>query len=183
LSQRPFIVTIAAVSGGGKTTITNILSGRLSMSEAIYFDDFDFDGPDDICEWVEQGAEYNEWNLTPIINKVQDLIKDKNKKYIIIDYPFSYLNKGMRDYIDFSIFIDTPLDIALARRLIRDFNQSSIESIHNELEHYQNKGRKAYLEMLNSVKPNSDVVIDGTLPADVIVHYIINEINNRILED
>lgn len=55
----------------------------------------------------------------------QDIIKIQESgeyEYLILDYPFAYCNEQMMKYIDMAIFIDTPLDIALARRILRDKN-------------------------------------------------------------
>lgn len=52
----------------------------------------------------------------------------------------------MRDLIDVSIYVDTPLDIAMARRIIRDFKDKSIIELHKDLNHYITPARKAYVE-------------------------------------
>lgn len=53
--NHPFVIAIAGVSGGGKTTITERLIQELHNSKALYFDDYDFDGPEDIISRVENG--------------------------------------------------------------------------------------------------------------------------------
>ncbi|SFA94803.1 hypothetical protein SAMN04488072_10486 [Lentibacillus halodurans] len=40
----PLIVSIAAVSGVGKTSVTNCLLNRLDGARALYFDDYEFKG-------------------------------------------------------------------------------------------------------------------------------------------
>ena len=61
MTKKPLVIAIAAVSGGGKTTITTQLNKILPRSKVLYFDDYDFDGLDDMCDWVERGADNNEW--------------------------------------------------------------------------------------------------------------------------
>jgi len=85
----------------------------------------------------------------------------------------------MREYIDLTIFIDTPLDIAMARRILRDFKEDSSDNIRKDLEIYLSHGRLGYLEALNSIKPNSNFIIDVSLSVDVIVHQIYEMINRR----
>jgi len=151
----------------------------LPCSKALFFDDYEFDGPDDICDWVERGANYNEWKLTPLINDLYSLLSDplQSLDYIILDYPFAYIHSEMCKYIDFTIFIDAPLDIAMARRILRDFKGTSIDLVRNDLNNYLSHGRVAYLEMLNTVKPNCDIIIDGSLQINVIVNQIYERIN------
>ncbi|SDP06498.1 Uridine kinase [Paenibacillus sp. yr247] len=181
MMQKPRVISIAAVSGGGKTTITNQLLSKLNNAKALYFDDYEFQNcPDDICEWVEKGADYNEWNLLPLIKDVQLLLKDNSLEYIVLDYPFAYLHNEMREYIDMTIYIDTPLDIAMARRILRNYKENPIEDIRNDLTNYLVRGRAAYLEMERTVKPNSDIVIQGYFNPSFIVERILEEVTNRL---
>jgi uridine kinase len=82
------------------------LSDKLSNSKTLYFDDYELiDCPDDICEWVDKRADYNEWDLTPIIKDVEFLLNNHNQSlnYILVDYPFAYLHSGMDVIIDGSL--------------------------------------------------------------------------------
>jgi len=173
--KSPFVIAIAAVSGGGKTTVTKLLNKKLVNSKALFFDDYDFDGPDDMHKWVEDGADYNEWDLTPFIADL-DLLRAESPEFIVLDFPFAYKHSQTRDLINYTVFIDTPLDIALARRIIRDFQNRTMEDAQFDMRNYLEKGRSAYLEMVNTVKPNSDIVVDGTLSIDDIVNGIFESI-------
>ncbi|PGZ61537.1 hypothetical protein COE58_11640 [Bacillus cereus] len=180
MNKNTKIITIAAVSGGGKTTVTESLTHKLTNSKALYFDSYYFDNcPADICKWIDDGANYDEWVLTPLIHDIQHLIGEANVDYIIVDYPFAYLNSEMRQFIDVTIFIDTPLDIAMARRILRDFKEGTIDEIHNDLKHYMTFARKAYLEAIHTVKSNSDIVLDGSLSVKEIIDRTLEELNRR----
>ncbi|WP_454190926.1 hypothetical protein [Paenibacillus sp. Marseille-Q7038] len=169
----PKIIAIEAVSGGGKTSVTSRLKQELNHSRAIYFDDYDLEGPEDVIAWVERGADCNEWNLEPIINDVNNLLNSNpvDVKYILLDYPFSRLHHDLKN-IDLTVFIDTPLDIAMARRLLRDFRNTNTEVIIDELNIYLSGGRIGYESMLKKTKPNSDLIIDGSLHIDDIIRII-----------
>lgn len=184
MKQKPIVISVAAVCGGGKTTITNLLNTVLTNSKALYFDDYEFDEfPKDICEWVDRGSDYDEWNLEPMIRDIQSLLHHQNSltKYLFLDYPFGYLHKGICEYIDFTIFIDTPLDIAMARRLLRDYIDQSIVKVQSDLKNYLSRERPAYLNMVRTVKPTSDIVIDGSLSSTLIVEKILGELRIRNL--
>lgn len=174
----PFVVAIAGVSGGGKTTIAKHLNERLHNSKTLFFDDYDFDGPNDIIHWVDKGANYDEWNLAPLIIDIMGLLSEP-LDFIVLDFPFAYKHSQTSKLIDLTVFIDTPLDIAMARRVIRDFKNSSNESILIEMENYISQGRRGYLEMLKTIKPNSDIVVDGTLSVSKIGDKIYEVISNR----
>ena len=171
----PFVISIAAVSGGGKTTITSYLKGQLQNSKTISFDDYDFDGPDNIIEWIDNGCNPDEWDLSALIRDIKKL-GNEPLDYIILDFPFAYLHTKIREFIDFAVFIDTPLDIAIARRIIRDFKNGSTEDIMLDLDNYILRGRRGYLNMLNTTKPNSDLIVDGTLSKSEITRIIVQNI-------
>lgn len=181
-TQKPYVIAIAAVSGGGKTTITKHLNDKLVNSKALYFDTYEIDGPEDICEWVENGSHHEEWNLTPLIIDLQSLLSDHNSQldFILLDYPFACSHNEMSKFIDFTVFIDTPLDIALARRILRDFTDESIVDVKNDVENYLSRGRFAYLEALRTTKHNSDFIVDGSLALEIIIDQIMEEIKKRI---
>lgn len=169
------MIAIAAVSGGGKTTITSNLNEKLQNSKTLFFDDYDFDGPDDIIEWIDNGAEPDKWDLTPLIRDIKKLLMEP-LDYIILDFPFAYLHSKTRKFIDFAVFIDTPLDIAMARRIMRDFKNSSVTDILADMDNYIVGGRRGYLDMLKKTKPNSDLVVDGALPISDILGIITQNI-------
>ena len=166
------IIAIAAVTAGGKTSVVNALKNQLPNARSLHFDDYSFKGEvDDFCAWIKQGADYNVWNLEPLIKDILEL-KKTDTEYLLLDYPFAYCHKGLSEYIDRAIFIDTPLDIAMARRILRDMNNATGEEIRNDLEIYLKYARAAYVQMLKDVLPSSDHIIDGTKKLEEIVEEI-----------
>jgi uridine kinase len=171
----PMVIAIAAVSGGGKTTIASCLKEKLPNSKTIYFDDYEFDGPEDIIDWIDNGCNPNDWDLSPLMRDIKKL-HTEHPDYIILDFPFAYLHSKTSNLIDFAVFIDTPLDIAMARRITRDFKNGSAENILLDLDNYVARGRQGYLSMLNTTKPHSDLVVDGTLSKSEVAAIIARHI-------
>lgn len=134
---------------------------------------------DDLGKWADNGADYNDWDLTPFVKDIELLLDAKSLNYILLDYPFAYLHHDVSDLINVAFYIDTPLDIAMARRLLRDFRETANERVHEELEAYLAQGRSAYLVMDEKVKPNSDFIIDGLLSLDIITKKIIEKIGEE----
>lgn len=168
------VVAIAAVTAGGKTTTVNALKRHLSNAQTLYFDDYIFEGEvDDFHQWVLNGADYNVWNLEPLENDILKIKQAGNCDYLILDYPFAYCNAQIRKYIDVAIFIDTPLDIALVRRILRDMGDASGQEIRNDLMGYLKFARIAYIQMQKDILPSSDYVIDGAASINFIVEKIL----------
>ena len=129
------IISIAAVTAGGKTTLVNELKKHLKNVRSLHFDDYTFHGEvDNFYEWVMQGADYNVYDLSPFINDIREIQKSSDCDYLLLDYPFAYCHDEMGKYIDYAIFIDTPLDIAMARRVLRDMKEASADEIRFDME-------------------------------------------------
>lgn len=156
------VIAIAGVTASGKTTIVNELKKQIPNTISLHFDDYSFEGEvDDFYAWVKQGADYNVWNLSPLTKDILEIKKNSDSEYLLLDYPFAYCHKALREYIDCAIFIDTPLDIAMARRILRDMSNATGEEIRQDLEMYLKYARVAYIQMLQDVLPSSDYIIEG----------------------
>jgi len=88
--------------------------------------------------------------------------------------------------IDFMVYIDTPLDIAMARRLLRTLDGQTPETINerlnelkSELRAYLKGGRAAYLEMDKQIKPACDLVLDGRLPVEALAQQVVMAIRQH----
>ena len=172
------VIAVAAVTAGGKTTVVNELKKRLQNSRSLHFDDYTFEGEvDNFYEWVNAGTDYySAWNLKPL---EEDILKIKAEgiwDYLILDYPFAYCHDTINPYIDTAFFIDTPLDIALARRILRDMSDATADDIRNDLETYLKYARISFIQMQKDILPSSDYVIDGTRTVDEIANEIIAKI-------
>ena len=175
------IIAIAAVTAGGKTSAVKSLVEKIPNATSLHFDDYSFEGEvEDFYQWVKAGADDNVWNLTPLKNDIDKLISSNKYDYLFLDYPFAYKNDMIKDYLDCAIFIDTPLDIALARRVLRDMKEVSSEEILCEMENYIKYERVAYLQMLKDILPSSDYVIDGSKDLETIVDEIIDIVEKNV---
>ncbi|MEK4058684.1 MULTISPECIES: hypothetical protein [Paenibacillus] len=153
-------------------------------SAALFFDDYDFPWPDEFERWMERGADYNEWKLEPLVADLKGLLARADRpEYILLDYPFAYVHNELSRFIDYAIFIDTPLDVAMARRFIRDDKDSASSDVTREMEGYLRGGREAYLAMLHTVLPSSDYVADGTLPVNDLTDLLLEQIKHKGSED
>lgn len=174
----PWVIAVAAVSGGGKTTVANGLGCRLPQATVVSFDDYDVTGPRDIVEWVGRGADYRAWDLTPLVRDLQTLLAEP-WRYIILDYPFGYAQPQLGPYVDLAIFVDTPLDVAFCRRIIRDHLGTSLDALLRDVKQYMTRGRQGYLEALRTVRTHSDIIVDGTWAPEQIVADIADALGHR----
>ena len=172
------IIAIGAVTAGGKTTVVNAVKERLPGTASLHFDDYSFEGEvEDFSRWLSEGADVHVWDLSPLKADIDRLIQSGKYDRLLLDYPFAYEHRMIKDYIDCCIFIDTPLDIALARRILRDNVQSSADEIRVEMDGYLKYARKAYILMQEEQVASADHIIDGAKSLD----EIINEVTEIVL--
>lgn len=192
--KKPFVISISGLSGSGKTAVTNALKARLANAAVISFDDYGdrvYLGRD-INEWSADSSD-DEWHTEPVAADVERLLNEP-LEYIILDYPFGYGNRLVGQYINLAVFIDVPVDVALARRIIRDYTsrnentnvadveEVSLAGLDKELRFYLSRSRSTYARMPEMQKPTSDLVVDGTKTPEEIADEILSHINilNRL---
>lgn len=174
------VISIAAVTAGGKTTTANKLAKLLPNSQVLHFDEYTFEGEvDDFYQWVLDGADYHVWNLRPLENDIIRIKKEGNVDYLIMDYPFAYCHHTIKPYIDCAIFINTPFDIALSRWILRDMKEADANEIRKFLESYLKYARISFVQMQKDILPSSDHVIDGTQESHKIVEQVLEIISKE----
>lgn len=167
------IIAISAVTAGGKTTVVRALSERLPNAAALYFDDYTFAGAvEDYAKWYAEGADVHVWDLSPLRDDIEAVIRSGRYDWLLLDYPFAYRHEMLREYLDCCIFLDTPLDIAMVRRVLRDMQNASAQEIRAEMEAYLQYARPVYLQMQKEQLASADHVIDGAQPLETIIREV-----------
>jgi uridine kinase len=171
------IIAISGTTGGGKTTTVTELQKRTPNSIALSLEDGDYEknsGITDLAQWEEDGWDVSLWNLQSLADDIK-LLLQKNYEYIFFDYPFGYMQKQISEFISLSVHIDTPLDVALARRTLRDCKNEPTSSILKQLEWYLEK-RHLFTISNDFQKNDAELIVDGCLPTDSICKLILEKI-------
>ena len=164
------VIAFAAVTGGGKTTVVHALKAQLPDAASLHFDDYRFAGEvTDYAAWHAAGADVHVWDLSPLKEDIARIRRSGSCACLLLDYPFAYQHRMIREELDCCIFIDTPLDIAMARRVLRDMQDAAAAEICGEMEAYLQYARPLYVQMRAEHLAESDYVIDGAQPLDAIV--------------
>ncbi len=194
------IIGISAVTGGGKTTVTQRLTRALQDAVALHFDDYDDTNvhPDDLQRWFAAGADYDAYKTPVFTSHLEALKADESirypagnalldsKRYIVADAPLGRAHTESGRFIDLMVFIDAPLDVAMARRVLREIDgqrdrttEEVLEYAKGELSGYLAEARPIYEEFRERMRASSDMIVDGTLSIDAIVETIRSEIVAR----
>ena len=171
----PLIIGISGISGAGKSTLIKRLAKTL-QSTPIFWDDYDeiSKAPQSYVDWFYSSKDYNDWVYPELVDTLHKLKSGETiicpatrhrltpTKYILFDAPLGYCHQATGKYIDFLICLDTPLDIALARRLIRDYrNDPNPQKMIQELQEYLSKSRPLFI--LSPEEKTCDLIVDGSL--------------------
>jgi len=181
LTKRPFIISVNGISGTGKTRLSEALQKHLSNSKILYFEpanDHIESGIDDFTQWTEDGACADFYDLSLLAEDIETL-KQANLDFIILDFPFGRGHKIIAPYINFSIFVDTPLDIALARRIMWDYAPDNFHEQFHDMEHYLEKGRANYLAAQEAGRTDADLIVNGNSTIEGIIQLILENINRQ----
>lgn len=184
----PFIIGFSGISGAGKSTLVRELGKRLQTT-ALYWDDFDpiSQAPLDYVKWFETSRNYEEWVYDELAHTLKQLKAGQTitcpatkqlllpTKYILFDAPLGYCHKATGTLIDFLVCIDTPLDIALARRLLRDYQKNPHhENMMQELQLYLTLSRPLFI--LTPKEKQCDLLLDGSLSLDALCQNVLHSL-------
>lgn len=182
-----YVIAIAAPIGGGKTSLVKAIAKQLNNSSTIYFDHYEkiTESPaQDLEKWIENGASFDDFSVPGLAGDLDKLRQGKSvlnpltktavrpARYILFEMPLGKEHKETAEYIDLLIWIDIPLDIALARKLKEftgDFKARPdapnpgkfIIWMDEYLDNYMKVVRKVLQIQQQKVSRNADIIIDG----------------------
>ncbi len=177
------IIAVTGGSGCGKTLFTNLLYARLQKKTAVlpldcYYKDrpeqipsekYDFDSP----EAFDFDLYHQHINLLNSGEPVQmphfeyetgkrlsDFTEIIPLEYLIIEGLHGLLFPKIRELISFSFFMDSPLEVAVCRRCLRDVKEYHVSAEYS-LKQFLKFVRPVYFEYILPTKKHSDLVVEN----------------------
>ncbi len=130
MTPKTFVIAIAGHSGAGKSTLMESLATRLGNANSLSLDDYRSSSIyPPVGKWLEAGADPNQFETPQFsadalaLKKGKSIIHPVTQKvvepadYLILEEHFGRARSAMRELIDFLVYVDTPLDIAHARKI------------------------------------------------------------------
>jgi uridine kinase len=142
--------------------------------------------------WLKRGGDPNEMALDNLIAALNDLTRATGSGLatpILFETAFGRTHKASGAFIDFSIWIDTPLDIAMSRvmqvflrNVELDPSPTAAAELIPRLSRYMQDYpvlRRIYARVSETGKASADLVVDGIPAADDIAAQIIAALAHR----
>jgi uridine kinase len=191
-SAGSYIVAISGTSGSGKTTLVNAVTQSLGEAVSLHFDDYATVSsyPTDMRAWIDAGADPAEWRTPKLGDDLRAMKSGKPIKapngarmdaapYVVLEEPFGRARPEVAGLIDFVAFVDVPLEIALARRLLRDFDDGAprqpegyTRRLYGFLSTYVAVYRDAYAEGIQLARETCDLQVDGMKTVEELAEEI-----------
>lgn len=201
-----YVVGIAGTAGGGKTSLVRGLVKEMEDAAAIHIDSYQRITREPIrkiVQWMERGADFDEFAIPllpdhleklrqgqPVVDPVSKL-EIPPRKYIIFETHFGRAHQATGRHIDLLVWLDTPLDVALARHL-KDFirpllrergagpSRDQLAWLNDYLENYIANVRQLVLMQKDRVGADADIIVDGNGDLAFIVEKVRTEILTRL---
>jgi len=184
MSSQCVIIGVAGASGSGKSLLASTIVSELGssqvavISEDAYYKDLgdmplnqreerNYDHPESmdhammaehlVALKAGQSVEVPTYDYSTHSRTSQTRVVG-NHTIIVLEGILLFTDEKLRDLMDIRIFVDTPMDICLIRRLTRDLVERgrTVESI---LTQYQNTVRPMYLQFIEPSKRYADIIV------------------------
>lgn len=201
-----YVIAVAAPIGGGKTALVNAVAGRFDDATTIHFDHYEklSEEPEQfLMKWMKNGADFNDFSVPGLPTDLDKLKRGEpvidpltgreitSKKYIIFEMPLGKEHRETAEYIDLLIWIEIPLDIALARKIKeftntflkkfrREIHRDSIVWLNKYLDNYLNVVREVLQIQREKIGGNADIIIDGRKDFETMVQLATQEIREKL---
>ena len=184
MDKKIIIIGIAGASGSGKSLLSNTIVNELGssrvavISEDSYYKDgspltmeerikVNYDHPDSVDHnlLVEHLKQLQKGETVEI--PVYDFAKHVRKKetrtvgdhtLIVLEGILLFTDAHLREEMDIRIFMDTPTDICLIRRILRDIDERG-RTLESVLSQYTETVRPMYLQFIEPSKRYADIIV------------------------
>ena len=176
------VVSVSGPPGAGKSTLARRLAASLG-ADFVQYDDFEIITswpPERVENWLDRGSPFDEAIAPGLYEHLLGL-----DGLVVFETPFGRACPQIGPMIDASVWLDCPLDLALARKLSTlvqsgggDPHLAAILS--GWLGAYEGFTRRALLVQGEKVRPLADLHLSATEAPENIVSSVLSFINRHL---
>lgn len=132
------VLAITGCMGSGKTTLVKQLQPLIPQSRILFEDDYQAMtqmDPEQLRRWISDGCCIDELDLHGFDLAVRRAIAESSRdwrapdtKLLIIESQFGRAHASLKHLVDYQIWIESPLDLCLARKIFELTAASQIAS-------------------------------------------------------
>ena len=111
------------------------------------------------------------------VHDVIDHVKLQPAKIIIFEGLFTLHDYKLTQLADFKIFVDTPADTRLARRLLRDVKERGRDTVE-VISRWQKDVQPSYIEFISPMKQYADLILPWVKVRDRAIKAMVVSISN-----
>ena len=205
--KKTILIGIAGGTGSGKTSVANAILAEFSSSEVVliqqdsYYHDLkhlhideratvNFDHPDavdfnEMCENLQSLIDGQTVQI-PLYNfnthtRTDDTLTIGNHHIIVLEGILALFDEKIRNIMDIKLYVDTPDDIRIIRRIKRDINKRG-RTFESVIEQYYNTVRPMHQQFVEPSKKYADVIIPEGSHNKVAIDIIRTKIVSILLE-
>ena len=200
-----YVIAIAGPVGAGKTTLAQAVARALTDAAILQFDHYERiteQSIEQVRDWMQGGADLDAIAIPGLAEALQALKAGRavtdpmtgatipSRKYILFETQFGRRHAATGRYIDLMIWVDTPLDVALARK-VRQFAAALDGSdpaaarsfgtwLHGYLGNYLDVVAGLLRIQKESVGAGADVVVDGGRGVSALQQEVAGLVRERL---
>jgi len=182
MAERRVVIGLSGVPGSGKTTLLRLLLKDFPGAETLAYDRLHPGmSEQQVEDWLRRGGDPNEMALDNLVAALKDLTLlgagGRSRSPVLFESGFGRAHKATGVFIDFSVWIDTPLDLAMSRAVqvflrnveLNPAPTAAAEFVPRLTRYMQDYPmlRRMYLSVSERGLASADLVIDGAQPAKV----------------
>ncbi|HEX2037614.1 MAG TPA: hypothetical protein VHS99_25840 [Chloroflexota bacterium] len=194
-----YVIAIAGTAGSGKTTLVRAVTTLLGEATALYFDDYESTStyPPDWGAWLRAGADPDVVRTPQLAADLRALrhgtavtTSDGRRScepaaYVVLDEPFGRARAELRDLVDFVACIEVPLEVALARRLLRAVEEVQDDACLREevrltaRTYLTREDRALYLAATALAEADCELILDGMASPEQLARHVVQAVRAR----
>jgi uridine kinase len=213
MTKKTIIIGISGPSASGKSLLANTIVNELGsnditvISEDSYYKDrqniplekraeINYDHPESLDHGLlqehlkllreEKSVDIPQYDYSQHL-RAASTKRVEHHSIIVLEGILLFTDPMLREFMDIQIFMDTPLDVCLLRRVRRDVIERS-RDVDSVLDQYQKTVRPMYMQFIEPSKRYADIIIprggENRIAIDLIkakIRELLSQINQQIV--